>query len=144
MVVNGRHQFVGSDRAALEKALHVEQARPFPIDLRILSTFTSDSRLTIKLSATSDPALRGAEIIAVLADDTDQSSVLRGENAGRNFTFIAVARSLATVAKLQVKLEQTITLALPVTFQRKPGHHLILFAQQPATGQILGADSKPL
>ncbi len=144
MVINGRHQFVGSDRASLEKALHAEQSQPTPIDLRILSTSTANNRLTVNFSATGDPSLRGSDIIAVLADDADQSTVLRGENSGRTLTHAAVARSLSPVAKLQSTPEQTITLALPASFKSKPGHHLILFAQQAATGHILGADSAPL
>ena len=144
MVINGRHQFVGSDRASLEKALHAEQSQPTPIDLRILSTSTANNRLTVNFSATGDPSLRGSDIIAVLADDTVQSSVLRGENSGRTLAHVAVARSLAPVAKLQPTPAQTISIALPASFQGKPGHHLILFAQQAATGHILGADSAPL
>lgn len=144
MVINGRHQFVGSDRAALEKALHAEQSQPSPIDLRILSTSTAGNRLTVAFSAAGDASLRGSDILAVLADDADQTSVLRGENSGRTLAHVAVARSLMPVAKFQAAREQTITLTLPASFQGKPGHHLVLFAQQPSTGHILGADSAPL
>ena len=142
MIINGRHQFVGSDRAALDKALHAEQSQPIPIDLRILSTSTAGNQLTVAFFAAGDASLRGSDIIAVLADDADQSSVLRGENSGRTLAHVAVARSLMPVAKLEATPEQTITLALPASFHGKPGHHLVLFAQQSSTGLVLGADSK--
>jgi hypothetical protein len=144
MVVNGRQQFVGSDRARLEQAIRAERDQPQPLDLRILETSVAGGSLMVKFSTAGDNAFRGADIVAVLADDVDQSSVLRGENSGRNLTHVSVARSLTKVAKFQSAGEQTVQLPLPGSFNGGSGHHLILFAQARGNGRVLGADSRSL
>jgi len=100
--------------------------------------------LTVNFSAIGEATSRGADIVAVLADDTAQSSVLRGENSGRALSHVAVARSLLRVAKLQSTAQQTVQISLPPSIRTTQGHHLILFAQAPGNGPILGADSRPL
>jgi hypothetical protein len=86
------------------------------------------------------------EIMAVLADDADRSTVLRGENSGRTLAHVAVARSLARVATMRGDGEKTVQLPLPASFRHEPGagHHLILFAQKPGLGAVLGTDTKPV
>ncbi|HMH11988.1 MAG TPA: DUF1223 domain-containing protein [Edaphobacter sp.] len=144
MVVNGTEQFVGSDKSSLENAIRKEQEHASPIALRILSSSLAGNSLTVDFSAVGDASARGADIIAVLADDTDRSSVLRGENSGRALSHVAVARSLLRVAKLQATTQQTVQIPLPPSIRTTQGHHLILFAQAPGNGPILGADSGPL
>jgi hypothetical protein len=82
--------------------------------------------------------------MAVLADDSDRSNVLRGENSGQNLEHVAVARSLSRVAKLRNAGVQRVQVQVPATFQAAQKHHLILFAQTPGNGRVLGADTKPL
>ena len=144
MVVNGTEQFVGSDRTSLANAIRKEQDRTAPVDLQILSSSVSGGSLTMNFSATGDAALHDADIFAVLADDADQSTVLHGENGGRTLSHVAVARSIVRVAKLRAAAQQTVEIALPASFHKTPGHHLILFAQAPGSGRVLGADSRPL
>ena len=88
------------------------------------------STVSVSFSAAGDVPAQGAEIVAVLADDADRSSVLRGENSGRTLLHVAVARSLTSVATLNSAREQTVQIPLPPSFQDTQGHHLILFARQ--------------
>ena len=144
MVVNGTEQFVGSDRSSLANAIRKEQNRTSPVDLHILSSSISGGSLTVNFSATGDASLHGADIFAALADDADQSTVLHGENGGRTLSHVAVARSIVRAAKLRAVAQQTVEIALPASSHTASGHHLILFAQAPGSGRVLGADSKPL
>ena len=144
MVVNGRQQFVGSDKSRLERAIRAEQDQVQPVSLYILDTNLAGDTLTVRFSASGEKTFYGADIVAVLADDADQSSVLRGENSGRSLTHVSVARFMTSVAKLQAAPEQTVSLQMPVSFRDKTGHHLILFAQTRANGRVLGADSSPI
>jgi hypothetical protein len=144
MVVNGTEQFVGSDKSSLVDAIRKEQGHASHIDLRIISLSFAGNSLTVNFSAVGDASTRSADIIAVLADDTGRSSVLRGENSGRALSHVAVARSLSRVAKLQATEQQTVQIPLPPSIRTTQGHHLILFAQAPGNGPILGADSRPL
>ena len=144
MVVNGSDQFVGSDKASLIRSIQRQASGNEPVTLSISSVNRSGDKLAVTFSASGAIPTNGTDIIAVLADDTDQSSVQRGENSGRTLTHVAVARSLTRVATLKSAEEKTISVALPASFQPTQHHHLILFAQAPGYGRVLGADSKPI
>ena len=144
MVVNGAEQFVGSDRASLAAALQKEQTVPSSVALRILSSREEGNILKVTFSAVGDASSRGAVIIAVLADDLAQSQVESGENAGRTLSHAAVARYLQQVALVDAATEQVVQISVPASLRTSNGHHLILFAQSPNNGRILGADTKPL
>jgi hypothetical protein len=144
MVINGAEQIVGSDRAALLHAVQQEEEQQPRISLRILSVSIAGTTLTVNFSTSGDLPKPGADLIAVLTDDSDRSNVLHGENSGRNLAHVAVARSFSRVARVQTTGEQTVQIQIPPSFQAGQGHHLILFAQTPGNGRVLGTDTKPL
>jgi hypothetical protein len=139
MVVNGREQFVGSDVGALQKALR-EEAQRVHLDVSILSTTLSSSGLDVKFSVAGETS-KPLDIVAVLTDDADQSTVLRGENGGRLLQHVSVARSLVHVATVSRAAQMSAHIALPdgLHLHDGSGHHLILFAQQQHQGAIEGA-----
>jgi hypothetical protein len=139
MVLNGRDQFVGSDVSALEQALR-NDARREHFRLRIVSSAPTAEGIDVKFAFTGNPSAR-LDIIAVLADDTDRSSVLRGENSGRHLQHVSVARSMTRVATVRDDGEQSVHVSFPEGFSASngAGHHLILFAQEQRQGAILGA-----
>jgi hypothetical protein len=144
MVINGAEQIVGSDRAALLRAVQQEEeARP-RMSLRIVSLSVAHNTLTVNFSTSGELPAHGADLIAVLADDSDRSSVLHGENSGRLLAHVAVARSISRVARVQAVGERTVQIPIPASFETTQGHHLILFAQTPGNGRVLGTDTKPL
>jgi hypothetical protein len=143
MVINGAEQIVGSDRTAFLRAVKDEEQRP-QISLRILAVSTAGNTLTVDFSASGDLPTHGADLIAVLADDADRSSVLRGENSGHTLEHVSVARSLSRVATLRSAGKQTIKIPIPSSFQIAKGRHLILFAQTPGNGRVLGTDTREL
>jgi hypothetical protein len=144
MVINGSEQIVGSDRAALLHAVEKEDGESSRLSLRIVSLSVAQNMLTVNFSASGDLPAHGADLIAVLADDSDRSSVLHGENSGRMLAHVAVARSIARVAKIQAAGERTVQIPIPASFQNTRGHHLILFAQTPGNGRVLSTDTRPL
>ena len=145
MIVNGREQFVGSDRRALEAAFAAE-AQHKQISLRLDSAKMTDGNVTFTYSASDLPAGQALQLVAVFVDDVDHSKVLRGENSGRALTHVAVARALAPVGPLHQGTQQTVTMPLPPSFASNPGtsHHLVLFAQQSGNGAVAGADIRPI
>jgi hypothetical protein len=144
MVLNGRDQFVGSDGSALERALRDDTRREH-VALHIVSSTNNSDGVDVRFSVAGKPA-KPLDIIAVLADDTDRSNVLRGENGGRQLQHVSVARSLTHVATLRDDGEQSVHISFPGGFSENSaaGHHLILFAQEPHQGAILGAATMPL
>jgi hypothetical protein len=144
MVINGAEQIVGSDRGALLHAVEKEDAESPRLSLRIVSVNVAGNTLTVNLATTGDVPKQGADLMAVLADDSDRSNVLRGENSGRTLAHVAVARSITRVARVKTAGELTVQIPIPTSFQANQGHHLILFAQTPGNGRVLGTDTKPL
>jgi hypothetical protein len=142
MVVNGTEQFVGGDRSRLAEALRREEKQAPALAVRILSASVSGAELTLKYAVEGEFPTSGIDLIAVLADDSDTSSVRRGENSGRTLTHVAVARSLTRVAQAKAAKEGTATIALPASYRSGDRHHAILFAQKGDGGRILGVDTK--
>ena len=128
MVVNRTEGFVGSDSAKLSAALQKEDRHPSAVEIRIASLNLVADKLTVRFSADGVFPSQGGDVIAVLADDTDRSSVQRGENSGHTLTHVAVARSLTKVATLNGAAESTVQIPLPPLYQQKQMHHLILIA----------------
>jgi hypothetical protein len=145
MVVNGREQFVGSDGRALQAALVTESQRK-QISLRIDSAQIKDDNVTFTYTTSDLPPKGTLQLVAVLVDDMDQSSVLRGENSGRKLTHVAVARGFAPLGALRDAAQHSATLPLPPSFLANPGaeHHLVLFAQQASGAPVVGIDTKPI
>jgi len=143
MVVNGTEEFVGSDVARLAAALQKEDRHSSDVDIRISSLGLAADKLNVTFSVDGVFPSQGVDVIAVLADDADRSSVQRGENSGHTLTHVAVARSLTQVATLKGAAgESTIQIPLPPFYQKTQMHHLILIAQTAGTGPVVGADTK--
>ena len=145
MVIDGSEQIAGSDKGALARAFEKASRNP-RISLRIVSTSVDGNTLTINFSAQGIPSGHHIDIMAVLADNVDRSSVLRGENSGRTLAHAAVARSMLRVATLRGDAEKAVQVPLPGDFAARPGagHHLVLFAQGEGMAAVLGTDTKPL
>jgi hypothetical protein len=144
MVINGAQQVLGSNHAGVISAIRKESEQPARATLHILSASVVGNKLSVKFSAAGDASSQKADVVAVLADDVDQSSVLRGENSGRTLAHVSVARSLARVAKVREAAEQTVEIPVPPSFKGLPGHHLILFVQAAGNGRVLAVDTKSL
>jgi hypothetical protein len=144
MVLDGRDQFVGSDGTALERSLR-DDVRREHFDLRIVSSTPTAGGVDVKFAFTGNPT-RALDVIAVLTDDADRSNVLHGENGGRLLQHVSVARSLTRVAVVRGDAQESIHLSLPdgVQLGSGSGHHVILFAQEPHQGAIVGAATMAL
>lgn len=141
MVVNGREQFVGSNGALLKAALQRE-ANARELDLQIVSVHADPGALSFRFRVGPLTSKRPVEIIAVITDDTDRSEITRGENNGATLEHVAVARLLAPVATVRESEggEKDGQLPLPSGGPGLvgAGHHLVLLAQEPDTGAVLG------
>jgi hypothetical protein len=145
IVVNGREQFVGGNNTALMAAFKAEAAL-HQINLNIISVQTNEKSVSFAYSASDLPPKSTLRLIAILVDDTDASSVLRGENKGKQLTHAWVARSVTQLGKLNAADQQAATVTLPPSFAAGPSksRHLVLIAQQGSAGAVLGADARPL
>jgi hypothetical protein len=115
MVVDGHFELVGSDeRGAIEAVENETKFVKAPLSLSAVR-FDSNNKLSVHVEAGPlgpSTAAHSATLLLAIADDTDESQVSRGENAGRTLKHVAVLRSLVpagTVGKTE-KLSRDITL----------------------------------
>jgi hypothetical protein len=143
MVVNGREQFVGGDRGRLEASLAAE-ARRKQVDLQITSARVEGSDVVFGYRTAGLPEGGRWQVVAVLTDDVDRTSVERGENSGRKLVHVSVARAMNAVGALKEGGQEQLRLALPAPFEGASGHHLVVFAQEDGVGAVVGVDVRKL
>lgn len=145
VVVNGAAEALGSDRGAVLKAVQ-QQALPLPLTFHVMSARPNGTNLSVMFTVSGNIPVGGAEVYAVLADDSDTSSVRRGENAGRTLSHVAVARSvgLGVVLKPGEQTLVSVPLANLLKTQTSGGRRLVLLAQLRGQGRVVGLLSEPL
>src|SRR5258708_24070611 len=122
MIVDGHFEFVGSDerraKQAIESATKVMKA---PVSL---SSSRTDEKMAIlhietgplPLSSTAE----SADIFLAIADDSDESHVRGGENAGRTLMHVAVLRSLMRIGALDQSAGFSPDMKLGLTVKNPP------------------------
>lgn len=140
MVVDGEHQFVGSDAASLTRAVARAALTP---KLNIAIENVHWSKSAVQFSARGDNRT-AVNLIAVLAENGTTSEVARGENAGRTLHHVAVVRAMkdfgsaaANGRPLQLSLPRpnpagrtSGTLRLVVFLASQADGHVIAVAEQ--------------
>src|SRR5260370_6042329 len=102
MIVDGHFEFVGSDERRAKQAIEsATKMMKTPVSLSSSRTDEKTAILHIEtgplpLSSTAE----SADIFLAIADDSDESHVRGGENAGRTLMHVAVLRSLMRIGAL--------------------------------------------
>jgi hypothetical protein len=141
IVVNGKVQLVGSDGPALLKAIN--DAQPQAATVRIVSAKIEGGAVVMKVSIAGELPQRGADLYAVVAQDETTTKVTAGENKGRTLENAAVARILQEAARVRAAGETTVRIPLPGDLKTtaESRRHLIVWAQEPDLGPVLGVDT---
>src|SRR5258708_29868580 len=99
MIVDGRFEFVGSDeRRAREAIQNATKGMKTPVS--ISSSLSDDKTPILHIETGPLPSSSTAEsagIFLPMADDSDESHVNGGENAGRTLKHVAVLRNLVRI-----------------------------------------------
>ena len=141
MVIDGRFKVAGSDeKRAIQAIENATKAEKIPVSLSSIH-FEGEkiivSHLAIGPSPFSIPQ-RSANILLAVADESDQSNVSRGENAGRTLEHVAVLRDLVRVGAL----DQSGTFSQDVTVNFNHGHkgdlRIVAIVQESRMGRVLG------
>lgn len=143
MVINGEEQILGSNSSALLSALR-NSKRDTQMSLRIASVQVDGKSLSVEFSVDGALPPHGAEVYAIVADNSASSDVRAGENAGHTLVHASVARTIAEIGKFHAPVQRTIHIPLSSAVTKSPGQarHLILFAQAVGYGPVLGVDTK--
>src|ERR1700686_5927644 len=124
MVVDGHFGLVGSDeRGAIEAVENETKFAKVPLTLSAIH-FDSNNKLSVHVEAGPlgpSTAAHSATLLLAIADDTDESQVSRGENAGRTLKHVAVLRSLVAVGT--VSKSDKVSREVTVNFNNQDRRH---------------------
>lgn len=141
VVVDGMAQLVGSNAAQLTTA--VQQAAVAPkLGLTIEDAQWSGNGIRFSVKGETDSKVT---LMAALAVDSAQSSVARGENAGRNLRHVAVVRAMEEMGK-GAGDGRALTLKAPSG--DKPGDatplRLVVFLADRHSGRVLAVAERKI
>jgi hypothetical protein len=148
MIVDGRAEFNGShwDQANDE----IASAAKTPKALVQISRGDSSpvaNTIPLNIRVENPPAISAndnAEVLLALTESNLQSSVARGENAGRNLSHTAVVRQLSVIGKIEPQGNKTFTATPVVTVDNtwtRQNLRAVAFLQEHGSRRVLGAAS---
>lgn len=144
MVVDGRFEFVGSDeRRAIQAIEAAAKVAKVPVSL---SSVRLEGANMVALHVESGPLPSAVEsgsanVLLAVADESDQSQVSGGENAGRTLRHVAVVRTLIPVGTISKTAAFSQDVRINLNNGNSRSVRLVAFAQDQADGKIWGAGS---
>ncbi len=140
VVVDGAAQVLGSDRTAVGQAIAGAAQRQKP-ELRIERVQWNGS--TIDFAVKAPEGLHGV-LTAALAEDATQSSVGRGENAGRTLHHVAVVRVMKVMGRNQADEEPLVLEVGNGTNLTGRTFRLVAFVTDDQEGRVLALTECPI
>lgn len=143
MVIDGRHDAVGSRRSKVDAAIRRAKAQPHPltVDLRRASDRV-DAAIVATEAHENRSALPPAKLLLVTFEPAQTTDIAAGENRGRSITSYNVVLSLRQVGNWDPAV---VNLSVPLLANETGSRAALLI--QAETGAILGAafsdDSPP-
>lgn len=146
MVVDGHYEFVGSDQRRATQVLETAaKVRKAPISI----SFTSSDETTTTLHIEAGPlppstSTESAGVFLAIADNRDESRVIRGENAGRTLTHVAVLRNLIRIGAVDSSAKFFRDMKVDLNSKTARNVRIAVIVQEPEVGRVLGAGSARL
>lgn len=145
LVVDGRLQSIGSNRAAVQRALQrAAGATKADVRLAVSGPHAGRTSVTIAVALPADMTLRGpADILVAVVEDGLVTEVPRGENRGRTLEHDAVVRHLGAVGEM-LESDRDVSLTAPIVLAEdwQPERlRIIAFVQERDSRRIVGAAS---
>jgi hypothetical protein len=131
-VVDGAAEMVGNDTGALSRAISRAALTP-KADITIENVQWSGDAVHFSVRAAAGAH---ATLTVVLAEDATQSTVARGENAGRTLHHVAVVRALEQTAGSSAD-GRPLVLKLPMQHSNSTPLRLVAFLTSPSSGHVL-------
>jgi hypothetical protein len=141
-IVDGRFQIVGSDSAALRKAIVTAAAlAKASVSLGVQTSGASDLIAQIDVKTPPELTMHTLEVVAALVERNLVTKVQRGENGGRLLKHGAVARTFVSAGAIKAPertLSKSMTMHLDSGWKRSD-LQVVAFVQDRTTKVIAGA-----
>lgn len=132
-VLNGRQEFVGSNRSKQGSALQEALSTPATAGVQLTTTAPNGNRLVVHYQLAGD--LADAVLNVALVSRTTETTVQRGENAGRKLVHDNVVRVFQTVP---ATAKGTLSVTLPADYETSNGA-VVAYVQARQTLSVRGA-----
>lgn len=139
LVVNGKTELIGSDEAAVRKAIDQQLMTDANATLAIQVRQQSDN---LSIAYETNATKKRNNLLIALVEKTAQSQVKRGENAGRFLSHVQIVSKLQS-QPLDNTGKGTATLTLPKNFNNE-NWEILAMIQDNETGEILSASKAGL
>jgi len=133
VVVDGRDEFLGSDRSRIERAV-AEVRTGVPITLDV-----AERNLVVALG--SAQCLTPSDVLAVTFLRKATSKIGRGENSGRTLEEFNIVRSIRKIGRWS---GDAVTFDVPLSAIPRDATDVAVLVQLPGQTQIIGAAMRPL
>jgi hypothetical protein len=146
MVVDGQFELVGSDEQRAIQAIR-GAAKRIKAPVSVSFGQSDGNTIAIHVKAGPLPATIGphsAAVFLAIADNSDESQVSRGENAGRRLRHVAVLRALSRIGTVDASAAFSRDLKVDLN-PKNPGNlRVVVIIQKADVGRVLGAGSARL
>lgn len=143
MVVDGTTQFVGSDAQRARAA--IDRAKSQPKLAIQISSVALENPGSLRLHVDVGTVPHAADVYVALALNHAESQVLRGENEGQKLSHAAVVKSISKVGRIGSQQAFSKNVQLKLDPHAEPSNlRVIVFAQEPGQGKIVGAAMAPI
>lgn len=141
LVIDGRLQLNGSDGRDIRAAIAKAAAKP-KLPVHIVQAAREGGEAVVHVTVPPLPSSK-ADVWVAIADESDQSSVSKGENSGRKLVHVAVVRSLSKVGSVSKSQGWDQTVRLPLNPANAGGSRVVVWVAQ-AYNPVIGVASAPL
>ncbi len=141
MVVDGHFEFVGSDERRATQAIEsATKVKKVPVSI---SSSSGDEKTTI-LHIEAGPlpssiSWESAGVFLAIADNSDESHVSRGENAGRTLKHVAVLRNLIRIGAVDRSAGFSRDIRVDLNSKNPRNLRVAVIVQEAEVGRVLGA-----
>ena len=148
LIIDGQYEAVGSDIAAIRKAI-VRAANSPKVPMHVDASIKDAGQITVLVQVNSWPGAtlrEPGDVVVAITQDRVSDDVPRGENRGRHLTHSAVVRSLAVVGSIPgpaTAFGTNTSLTIDPEWSMQD-LHVTAFVQERGSRRILGAGSARL
>jgi hypothetical protein len=147
MVIDGRFELVGSDeRRAIQTIGSATKAEKIAVSVSAIHLETGNA-VSLHVNAGQLPSsigVRSADVLIAMADESDESHVSRGENAGRTLKHVAVMQSLTRVGIVDQSGEFSRDVRININRRNAGNFRVVAIVQESSAGRVLGVGSARL